>query len=72
LVIEVDGYTHSLEDTIQKDFIKQKNLEDAGYCVLRFSDNEVLKDMGNVILRIESCIEELESPGPPPAPASGG
>ena len=72
LVIEVDGYTHSLDETIYKDFIKQKALEDAGYRVLRFSDSEVLKDMGNVILQIESCVEELESTSPPPAPASGG
>jgi len=72
LVIEVDGYTHSLDETINKDIAKHQALEKAGYCVIRFSDNEVLKDMGNVILRIESFIEELELKNPPPAPASGG
>ncbi len=72
LIIEVDGYTHSLDEVIQKDLIKQNTLEDAGYHVLRFSDIEVLKDMGNVIRRIESYIEELETLSPPPAPASGG
>jgi very-short-patch-repair endonuclease len=71
LVIEVDGYTHSLDKTIQKDFIKQEALEKAGYRVIRFSDNEVLKDMSNVILRIESFIEDLEK-STPCTPASGG
>jgi len=72
LVIEVDGYTHSLDETIYKDIIKQETLEKAGYSVMRFSDNEVLKDISNVILRIESFIEEWELKNPPPAPASGG
>jgi very-short-patch-repair endonuclease len=60
LVIEVDGYTHSIEDTIRKDHSKQKVLEEAGFSVLRFSDSDVLKDMRNVILKIESRIENLE------------
>jgi very-short-patch-repair endonuclease len=72
LVIEVDGYTHALEETMRKDWIKQSKLEDAGYHVLRFSDNEVLKDMNNVIRRIEAYVEDLENLNPPPAPASGG
>jgi very-short-patch-repair endonuclease len=71
LVIEVDGYTHSLDETIQKDFIKQEALEKAGFSVLRFSDNEVLRDMRNVILKIESFIEEWEK-STPCTPASGG
>jgi very-short-patch-repair endonuclease len=72
LVIEVDGYTHSLDETINKDITKQQALEKAGYHVIRFSDNEVLRDMSNVIARIESIIEELELKIPPPTPASGG
>jgi very-short-patch-repair endonuclease len=72
LIIEVDGYTHSLDETIQKDCIKQKTLEEAGYHVIRFSDSEVLKDIRNVILTIEKYIGDLEMQNPPPAPASGG
>jgi very-short-patch-repair endonuclease len=70
LIIEVDGYTHSLDETILKDNVKQRTLENAGYHVIRFSDNEVLKDMSNVILKIEASIEALEfkiHPLPPPA-----
>jgi len=70
LIIEVDGYTHSLDETILKDNVKQRTLENAGYHVIRFSDNEVLKDMRNVVLKIEADIEALElkiHPLPPPA-----
>jgi very-short-patch-repair endonuclease len=72
LIIEVDGYTHSLDETIFKDTVKQKKLEEAGYYVIRFSDNEVLKDMRNVVMKIESCIDNLKLVYPPPTPASGG
>jgi very-short-patch-repair endonuclease len=60
LIIEVDGYTHSLNEVIEKDNFKQGKLEDAGYKVIRFSDAEVLKDMKNAIMAIETCIEEIE------------
>jgi very-short-patch-repair endonuclease len=81
LVIEVDGYTHSLDEIINKDRIKEIDLKKAGFYVIRFSDNEVLKEMSNVIMRIESFIEDLEKSTPyprqrgtypPPTPASGG
>ncbi|MCD4731145.1 MAG: endonuclease domain-containing protein [Bacteroidales bacterium] len=41
LAIEVDGYTHLWEDTINKDQKKDKDLEDIGFKVLRFNDKEV-------------------------------
>jgi very-short-patch-repair endonuclease len=69
LVIEVDGYTHSLDETIDKDIIKQKALEQAGFQVIRFSDNDVLMDLKNVILKIESFIEDREKSTPYPPPS---
>ena len=75
LIIEVDGYSHSLDDIIENDYKRQYELESAGYYVLRFSDDEVLKDMVNVIKRIEAVVENLEksnASNPPPTPASGG
>ena len=38
LVIEVDGITHLEEEVIKKDEIKQRELEEAGFYVLRFRD----------------------------------
>ena len=75
LIIEVDGYSHSIDDIIKNDTKRQNELESAGYYVLRFTDDEVLKDMVNVIMRIEAVVEKLEKANafnPPPTPASGG
>lgn len=59
LIIEVDGYSHSLEETIEKDKIKQTELEKAGFKVIRFRDEEVLKEIKNVKRVILQTIEEL-------------
>lgn len=60
LVIEVDGGTHLEAATIAKDKVKQKDLEEAGYTVLRFTDHEVLKYMNAVIGCIEEWVEKYE------------
>lgn len=60
LIIEVDGRTHLEEATIAKDERKQKDLEEVGYTVLRFTDNEVLKHMNAVIGCIEEWIEKKQ------------
>ena len=67
LIIEVDGYSHLLEEIIKKDQLKQFALEQAGYTVIRFTDNEVLKQIKLVRQRIWDTIEKLENlPQPPP------
>jgi very-short-patch-repair endonuclease len=66
LIIEVDGFSHHLEKTIIKDRKKQKDLEKAGFYVMRFSDDEVLKDIRNVILTLENWIDNKVLPLPPP------
>jgi very-short-patch-repair endonuclease len=71
LVIEVDGYTHQFEETINKDKRKQEKLEDAGFVVLRFSDDNVLNNIENVRQSILFTVEIQErrllrsSPVPP-------
>ena len=59
LIIEVDGITHWQEETVVKDRIKEKALTDAGFTVIRFDDEEVLKEIENVKLEIEGIIGEL-------------
>ena len=59
LVIEVDGYTHLLDEVQIRDDRKQKELENLGYTVLRFNDEEVLNDMNLVREVIERQIEAL-------------
>ena len=61
LIIEVDGYTHLLEDVIINDSIRQTNLENAGFKIIRFKDEEVLKEIQIVRNKIVSMINELEN-----------
>jgi len=60
LVIEVDGYTHLLEETAEKDEFKQKSLENEGYLVIRFTDNEVLTGIKQIINLIEQYMVHQE------------
>lgn len=61
LVIEVDGVTHAWEETIEKDRLKDEQLTAAGFYVLRFTDDDVLKRINWVIESIELTIEEIET-----------
>jgi len=60
LIIEVDGITHTWEEVIQKDRVRQTALEKAGFTVLRFTDDEVLKSMSSVVETLEDWIDEFE------------
>ncbi|QQS51752.1 MAG: DUF559 domain-containing protein [Bacteroidota bacterium] len=64
LAIELDGYTHQLDEVFEKDQIKNKKLNELGICVLRFQDSEVLDDVYNVLREIESYIDEFEKHTP--------
>ena len=67
LIIEVDGYTHLNDRTWKKDVNRQIELEEYGFTVLRFSDEEILSDLDNVQRVITGWIESH-----PPAPPSKG
>lgn len=71
LVIEVDGISHNHEDIFRKDGKRQEALEKNGFRVLRFTDEEVLKQIRGVNETIECVIDELEQSSPQP-PSSGG
>jgi very-short-patch-repair endonuclease len=61
LIIEVDGYSHFLDEVIEKDRIKDITLKEAGYIMVRFTDTQVLKDITNVVLEIESIIDKMHN-----------
>ena len=60
LGIEVDGCSHEFLEVYIKDTIKEKRMNELGITVLRFSDEQVLKEMENVIRAIEFYIYENE------------
>jgi very-short-patch-repair endonuclease len=64
LIIEIDGESHEHENQWYKDQSRQQELEDHGFTVLRFLDEEVFKDLENVSRVIEHWIES-HPPAPP-------
>lgn len=63
LIIEVDGITHHHEEVALNDEQKESELEQVGFKILRFTDEEVLNDLNNVKKTIKGWIEYLEESG---------
>lgn len=72
LIIEVDGYSHTLDEVIEKDIRKQNDLEKAGFTVIRFTDEEVLKRIEEVRRSLEIKIEEIKKSNNLPLPPQEG
>ena len=60
LVIELDGFTHRFEEVAQRDVKKENKLSEFGITVLRFSDDQVINDIYNVLKVIENYIIGLK------------
>jgi very-short-patch-repair endonuclease len=60
LVIEVDGYSHTFEEVVVKDLRKEERLRELGITTLRFTDEEVMQDIDNVLRTLEHFILALE------------
>jgi len=56
LIIELDGWQHREENNFGYDDERTEFLENLGYRVVRFWNNEVNKNMEGVILKIMDCI----------------
>ena len=54
LIIEVDGSIHELEEVMNNDKVRQQALEEAGFTVLRFTNEEVLTN----IQWVHGCLED--------------
>jgi len=68
LVIEIDGGQHALQPV--KDEARTRRLQDDGYRVLRFWNNEVLLNVEGVLEEIRRAIATTPTPGP--SPQGGG
>jgi very-short-patch-repair endonuclease len=60
LIIEVDGYSHELTEVQENDLKRQQVLENLGFIVMRFRDDEVLNKMSFVRDQIERQIELIK------------
>ena len=59
LIIEVDGITHSYETIAREDIKRQRDLEKAGFTVIRFTDEEVLNSINSVYAEIEGLVLKI-------------
>ncbi len=57
LILEIDGYSHSFEEKIESDKIRDERLLGLGYKTLRISDQQVFEEMENAIATIEFALE---------------
>ena len=63
LVIEIDGGHHNSQEIVERDIDRTRWLEQHGYSVMRFWNNEVLANIEDVIEAIrEESIKESPSP----------
>ncbi|MFA5670459.1 MAG: endonuclease domain-containing protein [Balneolaceae bacterium] len=61
LIIEVDGITNDNDEQFKKDKIRQKALEQIGFTIIRFSDEDVLKNMESVRREIIKIVDKLSA-----------
>ncbi|MEE4178180.1 MAG: DUF559 domain-containing protein [Bacteroides sp.] len=59
LIIEIDGQSHDFK--YENDQQRQNKLENLGFTILRFGDQQVKKDMFNVLRSLEIIIGKLKS-----------
>ena len=73
LIIEVDGSIHQLPENEISDFERTKWLVSEGYQVIRFTNQEVLRDIYGVIEKIKTKLSAIESAllEAPPSGAGG-
>lgn len=56
VVVEVDGGYHDAND--REDLCRQRYLESLGWVVVRFRNEDVLKDIEAVALAIDRCVQK--------------
>jgi len=59
LIIELDGGIHDLPESKINDQQRTEILKEKGYTVIRFSNDEVLQDTGNVLNKITEVLNHL-------------
>ena len=60
LIIEVDGGYHTEQKQVEDDGKRTEELGSLGYDVIRFTNEDILFDIDNVIEQLEKIIERYE------------
>ena len=61
LIIEIDGGYHLEDEQLEKDAERTSYLNETGFVVLRFTNDEVLSDIDTVLEEISNAIEDAET-----------
>ena len=72
LVVEVDGKYHLQPDVAREDKIRERFLEQEGFQILRFTNDEVLCDPGKVALTIKQYMDSKHQSPQKAHPSFGG
>ena len=59
LIIEVDGEYHFTEVQQHEDELRSKRLNDMGFYILRFTNNDVLNNTNETILTIQKKLQTI-------------
>ena len=70
LVIELDGESHGTSENYDAE--RTRELEKAGYTVVRYSNADVVANMDGVLRDLADRIAELRDSPPPPTPSLKG
>ena len=62
LVIEVDGESHDFEERVRHDGLRDKWFASRGYRVLRFTNDEVMKNLEGVVVAIALAAAQAVPP----------
>jgi very-short-patch-repair endonuclease len=62
LVIEVDGESHDFEERIRHDEVRDQWFASRGYRVLRFTNDDVMKNLEGVVIAIGLAAEQAAPP----------
>lgn len=72
LVIEIDGSIHDNENVKINDEFRQKQIEDLGIKVIRFTNAQVKQTPENILMSISNTIKELQSTEVQSSPLGAG
>ena len=61
IIVELDGFQHAEDAAAAYDRQRTRTLEELGWTVLRFWNDDILKDIDNVCLHIIRTAEENQS-----------
>jgi very-short-patch-repair endonuclease len=62
LIVEVDGESHEFEERIRHDARRDQWFASRGYHVLRFTNDDVIKNLEGVVLTIRQAAEQAAPP----------